>query len=302
MASEIRLASLDDPSFFEDASWNDSIWNLAPLQDPSPKKHADRPHPLEPSKVVSDNQFGSKRFSSTGKYRTEIKGNGRHRAGNAGAPLADVLNEDNGDELAPFSYGSQEKKDHKRQRLDNAEDITSIKLPNIAQAISTANMEMLSEPLVDAIEFVHLPQLPVRRDQKGPRMPMIPPLLQGLHEPPPDAGLFPPITPNGFERYQGQNGGSVQMVALPATQATAPSIAPSNECPRKPSVTTVKRTTAVAKRQKWTDGETKDLLHGVERFGIGKWKKIMAQPEYKFNNRSPVDLKDRYVDFELRSL
>jgi hypothetical protein len=36
------------------------------------------------------------------------------------------------------------------------------------------------------------------------------------------------------------------------------------------------------------------LLRGVARFGIGNWKKILDCPEYKFRNRTAVDLKDRF--------
>ncbi|KAF2839132.1 hypothetical protein M501DRAFT_923224, partial [Patellaria atrata CBS 101060] len=47
-------------------------------------------------------------------------------------------------------------------------------------------------------------------------------------------------------------------------------------------------------RRRWTEQETKDLLHGVAKFGIGSWKKILACEEYNFNGRSAVDLKDRF--------
>ncbi len=48
------------------------------------------------------------------------------------------------------------------------------------------------------------------------------------------------------------------------------------------------------KRNKWTDEETKDLLIGVSKYGIGSWKKILGDSDYQFNGRTAVDLKDRF--------
>lgn len=45
---------------------------------------------------------------------------------------------------------------------------------------------------------------------------------------------------------------------------------------------------------KWTDDETKDLLRGVEKHGSGKWKSILNDEAFSFENRTAVDLKDRY--------
>jgi hypothetical protein len=46
--------------------------------------------------------------------------------------------------------------------------------------------------------------------------------------------------------------------------------------------------------QKWTDDETQDLLQGVEKHGFGKWKSILDDGAFSFENRTAVDLKDRY--------
>jgi hypothetical protein len=48
------------------------------------------------------------------------------------------------------------------------------------------------------------------------------------------------------------------------------------------------------KRNKWSEQETKGLLIGVSRYGIGNWKKILQDPDFAFNNRTAVDLKDRF--------
>ncbi|KAJ7687153.1 hypothetical protein B0H17DRAFT_1332545 [Mycena rosella] len=45
-------------------------------------------------------------------------------------------------------------------------------------------------------------------------------------------------------------------------------------------------------RRKWTQEETQMLVAG---HGVGNWKAILSDPNLAFANRSPVDLKDRYV-------
>ncbi|KAF8055241.1 hypothetical protein FPV67DRAFT_1436555 [Lyophyllum atratum] len=47
-------------------------------------------------------------------------------------------------------------------------------------------------------------------------------------------------------------------------------------------------------RKKWSDEETKMLVSGCNRHGVGNWKTILSDPTLKFDNRSPVDLKDRF--------
>lgn len=46
-------------------------------------------------------------------------------------------------------------------------------------------------------------------------------------------------------------------------------------------------------RKKWTQEETQMLVEGCNKHGVGNWKTILNDPELKFDNRSPVDLKDR---------
>jgi hypothetical protein len=55
-----------------------------------------------------------------------------------------------------------------------------------------------------------------------------------------------------------------------------------------------KKTAKDRKRRPWTGEETRDLLLGVERYGAGHWKEILSDPEFNFDNRTNLDLKDRY--------
>ncbi|KAI0092369.1 hypothetical protein BDY19DRAFT_884381 [Irpex rosettiformis] len=47
-------------------------------------------------------------------------------------------------------------------------------------------------------------------------------------------------------------------------------------------------------RKKWTAEETQMLVDGCNKWGVGNWKTILNDAELKFDNRSPVDLKDRF--------
>ncbi|KAG6335415.1 hypothetical protein ID866_3676 [Astraeus odoratus] len=47
-------------------------------------------------------------------------------------------------------------------------------------------------------------------------------------------------------------------------------------------------------RKKWSEEETQMLVTGCNTWGVGNWKAILKDPSLKFDNRSPVDLKDRF--------
>ncbi|CAL1697612.1 unnamed protein product [Somion occarium] len=47
-------------------------------------------------------------------------------------------------------------------------------------------------------------------------------------------------------------------------------------------------------RKKWSEEETQMLVRGCNKWGVGNWKAILNDPELTFDNRSPVDLKDRF--------
>ncbi|KAJ2792696.1 hypothetical protein GGI18_000201 [Coemansia linderi] len=46
--------------------------------------------------------------------------------------------------------------------------------------------------------------------------------------------------------------------------------------------------------RKWSEEETTNLLQGCTKYGVGAWKKILDDPAFAFNNRTSVDLKDRF--------
>ncbi|KAL8903418.1 MAG: hypothetical protein Q9207_003939 [Kuettlingeria erythrocarpa] len=143
-------------------------------------------------------------------------------------------------------------------------------------------------------DFVQLPKPAAiaEEDKLAPFLPIS--ALNQLLEPPPSAGLFPPITPNGtifnddrsistgsssqIPCYEQQFQGNGDQLQVEANNATYPY-----------------QRLWVRKRTMWTEEETYSLVQGLDKFGVGKWTKILKHPEYSFRpDRNAVDLKDRY--------
>jgi len=131
-----------------------------------------------------------------------------------------------------------------------------------------------------------LPELPVKRGVKRPRQ-RVPPVLQGLHQPPPNANILPSISRDETPK---------QLKVAKTKATTSPIETPSDTVlgheNSGPGVSPLKDAKS-GPRKKWTDEETANLLRGVAKFGAGSWKKILHCPEYTFNDRTAVDLKDR---------
>lgn len=139
-------------------------------------------------------------------------------------------------------------------------------------------------------DFVQLPQ-PVKKQKATQQAPVMPPIINGLHEPPPHAALFPPIASTSFDDDKDIN----QMKLLhefthsgedkPSGYQTSPETDKNANKARK---------RATKPRRKWSEEETNHLLLGVSRHGVGKWTNILEDPDFRFNDRSAGDLKDRF--------
>ncbi len=184
---------------------------------------------------------------------------------------------------------------------------------------------------------IKLPKPPQYPKQTARRQ-RIPPLLQGLHQPPPlppEGRLFPPITSEsstyardvvvnvGLEESEDARWGEVEGAQIDESQEndtnirlehqkhqetkrkseisliTAPIIVNQGGRASSPSAEPTfvqgnRQSKQGRKRHKWSEAETKNLLIGVNRFGIGKWKQILHCADLEFHARSPVDLKDRF--------
>ena len=229
------------PVFFdelEDLPFDPSL-RIPPLQDPNPSLASRRPPTLEPNA-----RLNAPLSSTNMKLTTRIA------ALAEALPIGELESDTphTGVKKDPDEHhkGNQTEGQRKRQKLDDNGRVG---------------------------DFVQLPKpsAKTKLDMPPPFRPVS--ILQELHEPPPSAALFPPITPSTegeqsmYDRNYPVMGGSAGK-------------APKRMCLRP--------------RMKWTDTETKDLLKGVESHGAGKWKKILNDPRLSFaQERTAVDLKDR---------
>ncbi|EME85356.1 uncharacterized protein MYCFIDRAFT_206490 [Pseudocercospora fijiensis CIRAD86] len=177
-----------------------------------------------------------------------------------------------------------------KARLENGSnqdrDLFKLILQSPSERPSKRQKSSTENPQLD------LPKLPARHNAKRHRLP---PTLSGLHQPPPDSGLLPSINteqpeipPPRLIESSNQKKPTDEPALAPPLIATASEEQPSSQ---KSNPKTERGRT---KRTRWSDDETRCLLKGVEQFGIGSWTKILNCPEYTFNNRTALDLKDRF--------
>lgn len=155
-------------------------------------------------------------------------------------------------------------------------------------------------------DIMHLPQ-PLKKQKSSQNI--MPPIINGLYEPPPNAAVFPPIalddgneavaatSLNTLKDYSNSsvNTKDVEVTDVPERVASIASL------PEKPlpiseagkPLPKLKRK-AAKPRKKWSEEETRHLLLGVNKHGVGKWTSILEDREYKFNGRTAGDLKDRF--------
>ncbi|KAI1212548.1 uncharacterized protein F4807DRAFT_413460, partial [Annulohypoxylon truncatum] len=125
---------------------------------------------------------------------------------------------------------------------------------------------------------------------------MFPPIIVGLLEPPSDASLFPPISSGSFDNRPHSEPPQALSITKPpdisetVEEKTNPSPPPEPE--RTPTGKVKRR--AAKPRRKWSEEETNHLLLGVSKHGVGRWTDILEDPEYRFNDRTAGDLKDRF--------
>ena len=142
-------------------------------------------------------------------------------------------------------------------------------------------------------DFVQLPQPKAKaKDDKPPPFQPVS-VLNQLHEPPPSAALFPPITPS-------YNSGEQTRRLSPLSPLRISALEENGEETRKRQETHAENSPSAKRvsqrpRMKWTSMETEQLMKGIEIYGIGKWKKILRHPGFSFQpGRTSVDLKDHF--------
>ncbi|KZF20478.1 hypothetical protein L228DRAFT_28727 [Xylona heveae TC161] len=262
MATEPRLATrLEDPLTLMRGIHPSGSLQLPPLQDPRPTDPASRPLPLEPS--TSAHRDAPADATSTLSSRATEK----TRKSNAAKVLSKDL-------VSTKLDGATGKPDASAESVSKSRASKDRPLPQ--QAPESPRKRRRIENVKAPGEFVQLPN----PAQKPPQFTKpAPATLSALQDPPPNAALFPPISTEAF----------------PEEQAAAKKV-PESQPKNNKSASTIKaaKKQLTRPRKKWTEEETDDLLRGVALFGIGCWKKILSHSEFTFNNRSSIDLKDRF--------
>ncbi|KAJ2902771.1 putative myb dna-binding domain-containing protein [Zalerion maritima] len=138
------------------------------------------------------------------------------------------------------------------------------------------------------------PQLPhPLKKQKSANTVHMPPIINGLHEPPPNAAIFPPISSSSFNDPEAVHMGMLREFPTRSedNSATTSPITPLDATAT--AAGKVKRR-AAKPRRKWSEEETKHLLLGVHKHGVGRWTDILDDQQFRFNDRTAGDLKDRF--------
>lgn len=243
---------------FDDIPLHHSL-RIPPLIDPLPFLSAslDRPSPLEPNARVNAHTENE-----------TAKLTGRRKALAEAKPLGDT---ESGD-LRPLQESSRndirpiQKSPRKRQKLYDHEHIA---------------------------DFVQLPKpkATVKEDKPPPFQPVS--ILTELHEPPPSAALFPPISP-GTTPYQPGWKVGAKTSKTDVGEGKPDSVKKAANKQGKSDKSPPKRVSLRPQRMMWTEAEISQLVKGVAIYGMGKWKKILNHPEFTFQQgRTAVDLKDR---------
>lgn len=187
--------------------------------------------------------------------------------------------------------------------------------PNVMSTLPYRHGRMFDSPLYDAADdmttkkrnraltnkedFVQLPQ-PLKKQKSTQQV--MPPIIAGLHEPPPNPHAYslPPIS-DSFGNFDDTDALGSVAPFRDLSNSTEDLVghglvAPLSDGEQKSNSTgsTKAKRRAAKPRRKWTDEETDALLLGVDRHGVGKWTNILEDPDFTFNNRTAADLKDRF--------
>jgi hypothetical protein len=253
MSTDPRHLFLHDE--FDDFAYDHSF-RIPPLQEPFPYLPYERPPALEPNAHVNGG-------ASTTKLTTRRKALAEAKPIGEDEPRISYDNVDDvqGQMTAIGTEGSR-----KRQKLDgNGRTMDFVQLPK--------------------------PMAKARVERPPPFKPV--PILNELHEPPPSAALFPPITPSTPQESGDNSSRGNCLRSVASKRRGKRSVAATASSPER-ETEEPKRRIRLRTRRNWTPQETVFLLEGVEIYGAGKWKKILNHGGFEFHpERTTVDLKDR---------
>ncbi|KAB5560008.1 hypothetical protein GE09DRAFT_74628 [Coniochaeta sp. 2T2.1] len=245
---------------------NDPSLSLAPIEDDKGGNRRDRsaPQKIPPIHSIAADFPPRQELRSDGTYRPEASNTNTTNVRSLHQLLGDP---DESLQLAPLAH----------HITDTAEDVASKK----RQRALTIQKEL----------YGPLPQ-PLKKQKSTQQV--VPPIISGLHEPPQDAAVFPPIvghyddaessTLNPLNDYGTLEVDRLPPISAPSDRPERPHAAPRGRAQRRIG----------KRRKKWSEQETDHLMLGVSKYGVGKWTSILEDPEYSFNERTAGDLKDRF--------
>ncbi|RMD42215.1 hypothetical protein DV735_g2905, partial [Chaetothyriales sp. CBS 134920] len=329
--SEPLPGLLDDPQFQLPDLPALTDFHIAPLRDPAPPRHLNAPLPLEP---VTENAINGARGSRPApptepaepKKAPYITPNDVLQARESKKPhlaISEIIEHNDGPGPPPaqlpffVSLAVVEKSPVPASLAIGA--IQASKRPRLDPDADAAAHDFLRQ----------LPRPPHKEQFVSRPAPLLPAMVTGLHEPPPSAGLLPSIdldqpptvARKGTAKIQvkdilmdvdvdASSAPSVKLPALPPLREPA-ALLPKDDAPavdatlppaslEKPAEIQPKadgkegHVKARRVRRPWTEAEAQDLLRGVIKHGVGRWKQILEDPSFHFNDRTTVDLKDRH--------
>lgn len=298
-------------------------FQIAPLRDPAPTRPANVPLPLEP---LASNLLNNSRQRDDDRVKRrapKITPNDVLLAREAKKPhlaISELLEANDGQDLLPTNLPS-----FISLSVVEKSPIQAPTSLDYAQTAAQKRLRLDTDPDHVSLDSIRRLPRPAQKDDRQSRpAPLLPAMVTGLHEPPPSAALLPSIDVASRPRVVHKVTSSKMHVKDMLTQSdTSASPPQSVSVPTASSqgVVTAKHPSGSAStasheagfavldlqhttsyrdnkprraRRKWSEEETRDLLAGVQKYGIGKWKQILDDPAFSFCERSSVDLKDRY--------
>ena len=251
---------------------------LPPLQDPNILKASGRPLLLEPDATTRNGKSTSSKLAS--QHSTII------------APIGE-------DDNIALNHGARKKAGKTVLGGDRAlgdsspQSLRKILDDDVVED-TPASTKKRHIPNSTKDDFVQLPKPP--KKHKAAKQ-VVPPIIIGLFEPPPQSTLFPPIASSSFHDSHGRNSLNTVLPRPKTAEGHAsldisPSTTEKSQKGKSPTKPGKKKD--VKARKKWTEEETNHLLLGVHKHGVGKWTQILQDSAYSFNGRTGVDLKDRF--------
>lgn len=316
---------LDDPQFSISDLPALTDFHIAPLRDPAPLKHTNVPSPLEPVTAHVINTSRSAR-SSQRSDGLQVK-----RAPHITPSDVLLAREAKKPHLAISEL--LEDADAHPQQLPSFISLSVVEKSPIPSPSRLESGPVLKRPRLEQDGEVNshdvgrkLPR-PAQKELPASRpAPLLPAMVTGLHEPPPSAALLPSMDLDQRPGILRTGSSQIKVKDIlrdvssssPSPTPLAKRLLPTNVSQSEnvhleqdfqtglmhsePSpvveaeitVQSSKDPKARRMRRKWTDTETQDLLAGVRKYGVGKWKQILDDVAFSFTDRSSVDLKDRF--------